>query len=116
MRFLLISILSLTIFSCVSPREATCEEAADAFRSDSLNIIVFETSGNPYQLFLKGKSPMSGKEVSFQQVNYTWAQWFIDEIEIGDTVVKYEGELKFYIHKKDTVLVFPFQCKGEIIE
>ncbi len=46
----------------------------------------------------------------------TWYVLFDKLIEPGDTVVKRAGELKFYIHKKDTVLVFPYTCEGKLYE
>lgn len=99
--------------SCVSPREATCEEAAESVRPDSCNIVISEFSKNEYKFFISGINPNTNQKEDFSRVNYTWGYWFVNKIAKGDTIVKKEGELNFYIHKKDTTLVFPFECKGE---
>jgi hypothetical protein len=100
--------------SCI--REATCDEAAESYRKQFVNIIVDRNSNNAYSMRLDGRDTKSGRRIAFIRQNFTWAQDFIKEISIGDTVVKHKGELKFNIHKKDTVLVFPFECKGKIYE
>lgn len=97
--------------SCLT--EASCEEAAEVVKLDSCNIIVSEFSKNEYKFFLSGINP-TGRPSTFKRINYTWGYWFVDKIAIGDTVVKRKNELRFYIHKKDTIMVFPFKCKGEI--
>jgi hypothetical protein len=105
-----------TLFSCYQFEEASCQEAAEGNRPDNVNLVVTESSGSAYKLRLDGFDPATNKKNVFQKQNYTWAQWFIKKISVGDTVVKNKGELKFYIHRKDTVLVFPFECDGEIYE
>jgi hypothetical protein len=112
---LLLSIYTcFTIFSCA--REATCEEAAENVRTDNCNIIVKEIGSPLYQFSIKGLDPETNAIVKFEKINHSWSFQFSDKISLGDTVVKKKGELKFYIHKKDTVLVFPFECKGKIYE
>ena len=37
-------------------------------------------------------------------------------VSIGDTLVKKEGELRVFIHKRDTVLVYHFECDGKIYD
>jgi len=112
---LLLSIyMCLTIFSCA--REATCEEAAENVRADDCSIIVKEIGSPFFQFTLKGLNPETQARVKFERINHSWSFQFSDKISIGDTVIKKKGELKFYIHKKDTVLVFPFECKGKIYE
>jgi hypothetical protein len=100
------------VSSCV--QEASCDEAAESVRNDYCNIIVVAKGSPGYQLSLKGADAKSKKVTKFQRGSYSWSFRFEPEIAIGDTVVKNKGELKFYVHKKDTVLIFPFECKGKI--
>ncbi|REA58169.1 hypothetical protein DSL64_21415 [Dyadobacter luteus] len=102
---------SILLYSCF--REASCEDAAEVNRPDDLNLIIERTSGSAYRLRLEGTNPITNKKGKFLRQNYTWSQPFIKDIAVGDTVVKRKGELKFYIHKADTILVFPFKCRGE---
>ena len=46
----------------------------------------------------------------------SWYPSFTNYIAIGDTVIKRKSELVFYVHKKDTVLAFPFTCEGVVIK
>jgi hypothetical protein len=46
----------------------------------------------------------------------SWYPLFENYIAIGDTVIKRKNELVFYIHKKDTVLSFPYECDGKVIK
>ena len=55
--------------------------------------------------------PESKVEESYDDQG-SWYNDFKSRIETGDTLVKKKGELKFYIHKKDTVLIFSFKCHG----
>ncbi len=107
---------TIILSSCSNFREATCEEAADSVRSDSCNIVVSEHSTNEYKFYLEGINPQTKNKAYFKKINYTWAYWFIDKIEKGDTIIKKTGELKFYIHKKQKILVFPFECNGAYYE
>lgn len=109
-------LITFALFSCYQFREASCQETAEGNRSDHVNLIVKKSSGSAYKLRLEGLDPSTKKKGVFQRQNYTWAQWFINEISIGDTVVKNKGKLEFYIHKKDTVLVFPFECDGKVFK
>lgn len=99
---------------CTKIRQATCEETADAYRPDDIRMIVTHPSKSVYDFRLKGISPTSGTEISFASKNYTWALDFNDYISIGDTVVKRKGELIFHIYKKDSEMIFPLECDGEI--
>jgi hypothetical protein len=109
-------ILIIFFSNCTKVRQATCEEAADAYRPDTISMIVTEPSKSVYDFSLKGVAPVTGKENYFKSKNYTWALDFNEFISVGDTVVKSAGELNFYIHKKDTILIFPFECQGEIYD
>lgn len=108
--------ITFSLLSCYQFKEVSCEEAAEGHRPDHVNLIVRKSSGSAFRLRLEGSDPTTKKNIIFQRQNYTWAQWFINKISVGDTIVKNKGQLKFYIHKKDTVLVFPFECDGKVFD
>lgn len=104
----------IVILSC--DKVSSCAELAEGRRDDYCDIIVDDFSTNEYRFYLKGKNALTGEINTFRRINYLWGSRFIDQIEKGDTVVKKKGELIFYIHKRDSVLTFPFKCAGEIFE
>lgn len=104
----------VVILSC--DKVASCAEIAENRRNDYCNIIVDDFSTNEYRFYLKGKNTLTGEVNTFRRINYLWGYRFVDQIEKGDTVVKKKGELVFYIHKKDSVLAFPFKCDGKFHE
>ncbi|MCE6992285.1 hypothetical protein [Dyadobacter sp. CY323] len=112
----IILVILAQVLSCYNFKEVSCEEAADGVRLDSCNVVVSEFSKNEYKFYLHGIIPGTNTASTFKKTNYTWGYWFVDKIAKGDTVVKKGGELLFYIYKKDTVLVFPFECDGKIYE
>ena len=113
---LTIFIFILLICGCTQIREASCDEIAEFYRPDSLNMLVTKPSKSIFKFRLEGIYPKTGRNAIFSETNYTWAQDFNKYIQIGDTVVKRQGELQFAIHKKDTVLVFPFECDGKVFK
>ncbi|WP_373512557.1 hypothetical protein [Persicitalea sp.] len=114
MKYLLYMILA--IFASVSClREATCEDIAAAYRPDEISMIVTVPAESAYSFRLKGVS-LENRIVTFVGGNYLWALDFNDHISKGDTVIKKRGELKFFIHKKDSVMVFNLECEGVILE
>ncbi|KAA0992800.1 hypothetical protein [Dyadobacter aurulentus] len=110
------SVITLAVSSCYQFKEASCQEVADEYKADHLNLVVKKKPYSAYKLRIDGFDPASKENRIFRRQNYTWAQSFILQIAVGDTVIKHKGELKFYIHKKDTVLVFPFECDGKVYE
>ncbi|GHB53608.1 hypothetical protein GCM10007390_03020 [Persicitalea jodogahamensis] len=89
---------------------------ADSYRSDEIKMIITKPARSIYDFRLDGVS-FQNRKVSFIAGGcYSWAFDFNDYISKSDTVIKNKGELKFYIHKKDSILVFPFECDGVIYE
>lgn len=106
----------IVLASCSQVKEVSCVEYAELVRGDYCNVVVDDFSKDEYKFYLRGENPTTNKINTFKRINYTWGYWFVDKIAKGDTIVEKRGELKFYIHKRDSVLTFPFKCKGEIYE
>ncbi|MDN3673040.1 hypothetical protein QWY99_08270 [Flavobacterium branchiarum] len=63
----------------------------------------------------KGINPLSKEECDCNSASSDrWWADYKEHIEIGDTLIKKEGELIFSIHKKDTVLSFNFECGDQV--
>jgi len=98
---------------CVSCFKIDCEVIGERYREKYCNIVVRETPDSGRWFDIKGKNPVTGEMATYSDMG-TWYVYFYTKIGIGDTIVKKQGELKFYIHKKDTVLVYPYECEGKI--
>ncbi|PSR56883.1 hypothetical protein AHMF7605_27050 [Adhaeribacter arboris] len=101
------------LLSCTS--KVDCEYLANRLSSAECNIIVIEEPNIGRSFRLWGVNPTT----KYRETYYDEEAWYVSfghKIAIGDTVVKNPGELKFYIHKKDTVLVYPFQCGEKVYE
>lgn len=85
------------------------------FRSKACNIIVEDTPEQSRWFTIKGINPETQQRVTYSDMG-TWYVFFNDKIEVGDTVLKRNGELTFYIHKADTTLAFPYECEGKVYE
>ncbi|HLV52091.1 MAG TPA: hypothetical protein VKY44_09070 [Flavobacterium sp.] len=62
-----------------------------------------------------------GKKINSDEISTTrivgrWYRRFINYMEVGDTIIKREGELILYIHKKDTTMIFKPECEGQVYE
>jgi hypothetical protein len=108
---LIISLLSFWLLtSCIKPN---CELLAkDARQNECFIILTQKPPNGPYQ-YLEGKSLKSGENCSCKDNGRWWSQ-YRDYMQVGDTIIKRKGELVFSIHKKDTVLSFPWQCEGKV--
>lgn len=100
-------------FLCFSCFKIDCEGIGESYREKSCNIVVSDTPDSGRWFEIKGKNPSTGEKTSYSDMG-TWYVFFYTKIAIGDTVVKRQGELKFYIHKKDTVLVYPYECEDKV--
>jgi len=111
-KYLLFILILLTLTNC---KKVDCNKSADYYREMNMNFIIIS------------KKPLNhGREVNFNIRNNknnrdeiyckenTWfARHYVD-FSKGDTIIKKKGETIFSIHKKDTVLSFPFECNGKI--
>jgi len=94
----------------------SCEDAANYYKDESFNIILKSKPDSGRAYTLRGINPNSNKDEKYYDDGGFLGLPFKDLISVGDTLVKKPGELKVYIHKKDTVIVFPFKCEGKVYE
>jgi hypothetical protein len=93
--------------------EGSCKVDADIYRPKQCAILVADTWFNGRWFRLEGTNIETGKLATYSDQG-GWYLYFKDYIALGDTVIKRKNELVFYIHKKDTTLVFPLECQGKI--
>ncbi|QDK80626.1 hypothetical protein EXU85_19240 [Spirosoma sp. KCTC 42546] len=92
-----------------------CELDAENYRARECAIKVEARDFTGKWFSITGRNVNKGGQVKYADLG-SWYPLFEDHIDIGDTVVKRKNELVFYIHKKDTVLTFPFECEGQVIK
>ncbi|MBD2700340.1 hypothetical protein IC229_06825 [Spirosoma sp. BT702] len=95
--------------------DTSCEDEADSYRYRKCSIKVTKKQFNGRWFMIEGTNVTNGHQNKFAGLG-RWYPLFSQYIEIGDTVVKHKDELVFYVHKKDTLLTFPYKCGGQIIE
>ena len=103
--FLLSNILMLLFFSCNNSEN--CSSAY--FKQQNCNIVVTDNIRKSSHwatpnLKLKGIDLATGKEVLYKSKAREWGP-LSDYINIGDTVVKNEGEAIMYVYKRDSIVV-----------
>ena len=94
----------------------TCDTDADHYRSRECAIKIESRYFSSRWITLMGTNAYDTGSQNIYSDLGSWYPLFEKHIAIGDTVVKRKNELVFYIHKKDTVLAFPFTCEGKIIQ
>ena len=107
--FALLAILSASCF------EIDCEKLTSIHKSKVCNIIVEELPEQSRRFTIKGINPETQQRATYSDVE-SWYVYFNDKIEVGDTVVKRNGELTFYIHKAGSILAFPYRCGGKVYQ
>lgn len=105
-------ILATILTSC---SRIDCERFANMFRAKECNIIVKDTPSPGRRFKIQGINANTHEKATYLDQD-AWYLHFNHKIEVGDTVVKRHGELKMYIHKKDTVLAYIYQCEGKIYD
>jgi hypothetical protein len=85
------------------------------YRNEELCSMIVEIPPRAGSVYFKaiGRNIKDGKPCECEEESRWWAT-FSNEIEKGDTIIKRKGELIFYIHKKDTVLTFNWECEGKV--
>lgn len=105
-------ILFLIVFSsCI---KIDCNSSAEYARNREC-LLIFEELPlfTSYKLDAKGKHLITRKTCVCSDEDRWWSQ-YKNYLEKGDTIIKRKGELIFSIHKKDTVLIFNWECDGKI--
>jgi hypothetical protein len=90
-----------------------CELSEKDAREKQFLLILEKKYPDAVYLKMEGKSLETGKHTIFLDNSRYWTQ-YVDYMDAGDTIIKKKGELVLSIHKKDTVLSFPWQCEGKI--
>ena len=106
--FNIIMLTPVLLCSC-----GNCEQSAGTYRSIDLEVVLTEQPTLNTELNLVGTKINSDK-ISTTRIVERWYRQFIDSMSIGDTIIKKKGELTLYIHKKDTILSFDWECEGKI--
>ena len=114
MRHIILLCICLNLFSCGSPYD--CNGLAENYRTDECLLVVEKIPGiRDGRFSYSGVDPIAKKECDCNSTrsNRWWAD-YKEYIEIGDTIIKKNGELVFSVHKRDTVLNFNFECGGKV--
>lgn len=106
---MLLTILSL--YSC----GIDCKEATDVYRIDNLEVILTKRPILNVDMQFIGRKINSDK-ISTTKVMGRWYREYIEYMEVGDTIIKREGDLTMHIHKQDTTMVFKHICQGQVYE
>lgn len=112
MKKIIILLLGISLLSsCLSP---DCEKLANYDRKKECLLIIkkmpfFDTR----YLNAEGIRLKTGEYCKCRDDDNWWTQ-YSDYMSVGDTIIKRKGELVFYIHKKDTILSFPWECEGKV--
>ncbi|CVK17180.1 hypothetical protein Ga0061079_1197 [Apibacter mensalis] len=110
-------ILLMGTCSLISCLKIDCDKAAQAAKErECLLIIEQELSTSTPYLNAKGRNLLTKEPCECKDEGRWWVQ-YREYMSVGDTLIKRKGELVFYIHKKDTILSFPWgECEGKIYE
>lgn len=104
--------LALLLITSIFYSCGDCQTAIQSQKKINFEVILTE---KPYiygELNLTGRK-INSNEILSTQIMSRWYRAFIDSMEVGDTIIKREGELPMYIHKKDTILRFDYDCDGK---
>jgi len=108
--FFIILFVLTSLYGCID-----CEKSARNQKNYNIEIILTE---RPY---IHGDMKFTGtklntEEITTIRIESRWYRNYKDYMEVGDTVIKRKGALILYIHKKDTVMAFKWECEGKIYE
>lgn len=106
----LILAIASTLISCT---QIDCEKLKQPARERECLVIVEKfLPYQEYSLNVKGRNLINNEDCICKDEGRWWNQ-YRDLIELGDTIIKRNGELTFNIHKKDTILSFQWECEGK---
>lgn len=102
--------LILTLLSCNNSNQDFCFGNLELSKEQKCNIIVSDNinksshwGGGGYLKF-KGIDINTGKDVVYKAKSREWSP-LSEYINVGDTVVKNEGEAIMYVYKKDSIVI-----------
>lgn len=111
MKLKLVILFLLIFFSC---EKVDCNKLSEIYRETCCKIIVkkIPLSKSGHNFFIIGKTIITNKDTIYDEEN-RWFCQFYKSIKKGDTIIKERGTTIFSIHKKDTILSFPFECNSK---
>ena len=107
-------VLSLIIIS-LSSCNIDCKDATDAYRIYDIEVILTERPVIDGDMKFVGKK-INSDEITTTRIMGRWYREYIEYMEVGDTIIKREGDLTMHIHKQDTTMVFKHICQGQVYE
>lgn len=92
-----------------------CDKSAQSYKKDNLEVVLTE------EPFILGEMNFVGTKLNSDRITTTkvmgrWYREYIEYMEVGDTIIKREGDLTMHIHKQDTTMVFKHICQGQVYE
>ena len=103
--------LIVILFFCVFNNSCDTSGSCSTYlaKQQNCNIVVTDNINKSSHwisadLKLKGIDLITGEEVLYKSKAREWAP-LSDYINIGDTVVKIEGEAVMYVYKKDSIII-----------
>lgn len=110
---IVIYFILLTFLACNIKTDCKSLEPHYRFKESCSMIVEFPPKPSSVYFEATGKNLVDGKPCKCKEESRWWAT-FSDQIKKGDTIIKRKGELIFYIHKKDTILKYNWECNGKI--
>lgn len=105
--FVFLSFL-LFISSCGEP---DCNIVKKAYYPKEYNLIVEEVSIDNSWIEIRGSVPITNEKSNIM-VHNNWIDDY-NEVEIGDTIIKREGNLELAVHKKYTIIRHDWYYRGK---
>lgn len=103
------TVLLIAFISCL---DGDKKKYADILRNEECNIVLESVPSKSVWFKAQGYNPITG-EPKICKTSNRWWDLYVDEMDIGDTIVKKKGSLIsliFEIHKKDTVISHCWYC------
>lgn len=104
------NLLVLLTIICVScGKMIDCKEKTQSISNERCELVV-SSSPTAYSSFkVVGYDPIAKNKKTCETSNRWW-DLYVNEISVGDTIVKKKGSLIFSIHKKDTIINHMYKC------
>lgn len=107
---IILLLIIIFLYSC-----GDCDKSAQSYKKDNLEVILTEEPFILGEMNFTGTTLDSDKTTTIKIMG-RWYRHYIEFMEVGDTIIKREGELILYIHKKDTTMLFKWECEGKVYE
>lgn len=111
-KYLILIIIFSTFLNC---KKVNCDLIESEYKKEHFDIIVQKiynrSSGRIFNVY--GIDLNTNKKIDYYN-DRTFFVEYRDYISSGDTIKKKKGEKVFFIHKKDTILKFNWECEGKI--